>query len=260
MTGTNGNHQRQADGRPDGIAPADPIPESENPLRRDAEGRHLVECRGNRREMRWHRRLAQLLHNPRPRRLGIGHGFDGGEGLGGDEEQRCRRVQGFQRVGDMGAVHIGDIMQPWPVMVRRQRQRGHGRAQIRAADADIHHIGNIAGPHALGEFRHGRQHAAHIRHHIPARHHDRRLRLVPQRRMQHRAALGGVDDLARKHGIALLGHIRRLGQSQQQLHGLGRHRAFGKIQQQVILRCRKFSEPVTPPAKALRMSNGASDF
>ncbi len=34
MIWPNGNHQRQADGRPDGIAPANPIPESENPLRR----------------------------------------------------------------------------------------------------------------------------------------------------------------------------------------------------------------------------------
>ncbi len=69
--------------------------------------------------------------------------------------------------------------------------------------------------------------------------------------MQHRAALGGVDDRARKHRIALLGHVRRLGQSQQQLHGLASHRAFGKIQQQVILPCRKLGEPVTPPGKSL---------
>ena len=36
-----------------------------------------------------------------------------------------------------------------------------------------------------------------------------------------------------------------LAKRQQQLHGLGRHRTFGKIQQQVILRRRKLSEPVT---------------
>ncbi len=75
--------------------------------------------------------------------------------------------------------------------------------------------------------------------------------MVPQCRMQHRAALGRIDDLARKHRIALLGHIGSLGQRQQQLHGLGRHRTFGEIQQQVILRCRKFSEPVTPARKSL---------
>ncbi len=33
MTGPYGNHQGQADGRPDGIAPADPIPESEDAVR-----------------------------------------------------------------------------------------------------------------------------------------------------------------------------------------------------------------------------------
>ncbi len=175
MIWPDGNHQRQADGRPDGIAPANPIPESENPILRDAEGRHLVECGGNSREMRWHRRFAQLLDNPAPGCLGVGHGFDGGEGLGGDEEQRCRRVQGFQSVGDMGAVHIRHIMQLRPVMVRCQRQRGHGGAEVRAANADVHHIGDLARPHALGKFRHISQNAPHLWHHVAACHHDRRL-------------------------------------------------------------------------------------
>ena len=90
-----GNHQRQADGGPDRVAPANPIPETKHAVSPNAKCRHLVESRGNRREMRSHRRLAQLLHNPAPGGLGIGHRLDGGEGLGGDEEKRCRRVEVF---------------------------------------------------------------------------------------------------------------------------------------------------------------------
>ena len=248
ISGPDGDHDRQADGRPERIAPADPIPEAEDALLRDAEGRHLVERGRDRREMRGHRRLAQLLDDPAPRRLGIGHRLDGGEGFRGDDEQRRLRVQGLQRVGDMRAVDIGDVMQPRAVMIGRQRQRRHGRAEIGAADADIDHVGDLAGPHALGKFRHGGQHVVHVRHHIPARDHDGRVRLVAQRRMQHGAVLGDVDDLAREHRVALLA-TSAAWPSQQQLHGLARHRTFGTIQQQIILRRRKFSKPVTPPQK-----------
>ena len=77
----------------------------------------------------------------------------------------------FKSIGNMRPINIGNIMEAWPVMVRRQRQRGHGRAKVRPANADIHHINNFTRPHTFSKFSHGRQHATHIRHHVPARHH-----------------------------------------------------------------------------------------
>ena len=38
------DHQRQADGRPDRITTADPVPETEDTVLVDAECRDLVEC------------------------------------------------------------------------------------------------------------------------------------------------------------------------------------------------------------------------
>ena len=219
--GADGDHQRQADGRPDRIAAADPVPEAEDAVGADAEGAHLVERRRDRGEVRGHRRLAEMLDDPAPRRLRIGHGLDGREGLGGDDHQRGRGIEPRQRIGDMRAIHVGDEMQPRPVMIGRQRQRRHRRAEIRAADADIDDIGELCAagrrdrPRAQprGESRHALQHVIHRRHDVLSVDEDGPVRTIAQRDMQHGAILGRIDRRTREHGIALAGELGRPGQA-----------------------------------------------
>ena len=45
---------------------------------------------------------------PRARRLRVGHRLQRGEGLRGDDEQRLRRVEVARRLGEVGAVDVGD--------------------------------------------------------------------------------------------------------------------------------------------------------
>jgi hypothetical protein len=73
---TDGNGNRQADGRPHGVAPPHPVPEAESSI--DAElGRHL-HIAGQSAEMPSDVATA-LRQKPSLGRPGIGHGLQGGE-------------------------------------------------------------------------------------------------------------------------------------------------------------------------------------
>jgi hypothetical protein len=170
------HHDRQADRRPERIAAADPVPEAEDAVFGDAEGRHLVERRRNGSEVRADGVLPERVGNPVARRAGIRHRLDGGEGLRRDDEESGRRIENLQRVGDVGAVHIGDEMCARAVMERRQRLGGHRRPEIGTADADIHHVGDrlagrtaqSAAANGIGKTFHRAEHAADIPHHVAA--------------------------------------------------------------------------------------------
>ena len=240
--GANGQHQRQANRRPEGVAPADPIPEAEDALGRDPEGRRLLQRRGDRAEMRLHGRLARALHDPAPRRRGVGHGLNGGEGLGSDDEERARRIEPLERVGDVRPIHVRDKMHARSVMVGGERQGRHGGSEIRAADADVDHIGeapavegrDLARAHAVGEGAHRLQHRGDVAHHVPARNENWPARPVAQGRVQHRPALGAVDGLAREHRVALPLHVAGARQRQQGGVGFRRQACLGEIEQHVV--------------------------
>ena len=103
-----GKRHRQPDSRPDRVPAAHPVPELEHILRVDAEPGHLGAVGGNSHEMPGYRSLiAGFLHKPLPRRTGICHGFKGGEGLGGDNEQHGLGIHPAQGFGHMRAVDIG---------------------------------------------------------------------------------------------------------------------------------------------------------
>ena len=88
-------HRGEADRRIHGVATPDPIPEAKhicgiNPKSADLfgigrDGDKVLGDRGN--------FIAQAFEQPIAGALGVGHGLKGGEGFGGDHEERLRGVE-----------------------------------------------------------------------------------------------------------------------------------------------------------------------
>ena len=112
---------------------------------------------------RWSRRrrsaCATALSSPRAlqrpvaRRVRVGHRLERGEGLRRDDEQRLGRVEVARRLGEVGAVDVGDEAEgQLALAVVAQRLVGHHRAEVRAADADVDDVADalagVAGPRA----------------------------------------------------------------------------------------------------------------
>ena len=130
-----GQRQRQADGRPQRKAPADPVPEFEDVVGGDAElprqfeiGRHGDEVLAD------GALAAGCRDQPGAGGARVGHGLLRGEGLAGDDEQRGARIEPGEQRGDVGAIDIGDEMDvqvrlvlggaaPWPPCADRGRSR-----------------------------------------------------------------------------------------------------------------------------------------
>ena len=120
---------------------------------------------------------------------------------------------------------------------RLERGAHHQRPQIRAADADIHHISDhlvgiaqpIAAAHFVGEFAHAVQHMVYLRHHIFAVHQNRRIGAVAQRHMQRGAVFGGVDFFTAKHLLHALGQAGFACQLHQKRQGFIGDAVFGII-------------------------------
>ena len=89
----NGNRQRQANGRPQAVATAHPIPKAEGSL--NAEFIGGLHIGGERGEVAGSIRAA-LCGKPCFGRLRIGHRLNRGEGFGGDEEERALWLEGAQ--------------------------------------------------------------------------------------------------------------------------------------------------------------------
>ncbi len=176
VVSTHRNHHWQADCRPDGITTANPIPETEDAVFANTEGCNLIKCCGNSREMCANCIFSQRISNPFARGLRVGHGFDGGESLGRDNDECRCRIKRIERVGNMCAINVGDIMRAWAIMIRGQRQRRHNWAKIGTADADIDDIGDLlarraldrAGTDAIREGSHAVENFLHVRKNVMA--------------------------------------------------------------------------------------------
>ncbi|MDQ0630687.1 hypothetical protein QFZ44_003263 [Pantoea agglomerans] len=106
------------------------------------------------------------------------------------------------------------------VFVRAQRFSHHKRAEVRAADTDIHHVGDrftgiafpFAADDALREAFHLIQHRVDLWHHIFAIHQNRRVTPVTQRDVQHRTIFGAVNLLTREHRLNGTAQVGLFGQ------------------------------------------------
>ena len=133
--GADRDRDRQADRRPERIAPADPVPEAEGA--RDAEARRRLDVARRGDEMLVDPRAA-AGDEPLPRRLGVGHRFLRREGLAGDDEERLVGGEAGERRRQVGAVDVGDEMEREVARGEAgERADDHLRAEIAAADADV---------------------------------------------------------------------------------------------------------------------------
>ena len=187
--------------------------------------------------------IAGSAQEPVARAVGVGHGFLGGEGFGGYQEQGGFRVQWLQRFGNMGAVDVGNKMHIQVVFVRAQRLGRHIRAEIRTADTDVHHVGNglagvtfpVTANHAVAELFHFGQHRVHFRHYVFAVHDNRAVAAVAQGYVQHRTVFGTVNFLTGKHGFDRALQIGLFRQCLQLFQGLRGNAVFRVVHQHLIV-------------------------
>ena len=163
---------------------------------------------------------------PASRRVGVGHGLDRGEGLGRNQEHGAARLQALQAGGQFMTVHVAHEMQALASVGEGvQRQHRHLRAQVRTADANVHHVGDgRVGAQGLGEGQHRVQRVVHLAQQGLQRRRDRVTRRRPgaaQQGVQHGPAFGGVDGFAREHRISVQFQAAFLRQRQQGPGGRG---------------------------------------
>jgi len=180
-----------------------------------------------------HRRLdAEGRQQPGPGRAGVGQRLLRGEGLGRDDEQGLGGIEIVHGLGEVAAVDVGDEAErELAVGIVPQRRGGHHRPQVRATDADVDDAANplarvtepFAPAHPLAEGRHPVEHLVHAGHHVRPVEDDRLGPRGPQRHVQHRAILGGVDPRAREHRVDPVAEPARLREPHEQ-----RQRAVGE--------------------------------
>ena len=135
-----GDHGGEADGAIHGVAAADPIPELEHVVGVDAELRHLLGVGRDGDEVLGDGRLvaAEALQGPVAGGVGVGHGLEGGEGLGGDEEEGFVGFEVNDCFGEVGSVDVGDEAEgEIALRVVLESLVGHDGTEVGAADADV---------------------------------------------------------------------------------------------------------------------------
>ncbi|RMO51731.1 glucosephosphate isomerase [Pseudomonas amygdali pv. eriobotryae] len=167
---------RQADGRPQRIATANPVPHREDVFFTDAEGYGRRVVAGNRDEVAMQFNFGAALRQvPCACSLSVFQGFQRVEGLRRDDEE-CGLGANFHRqFMKLAAIDVRQVMATYTfVRVGHQRFGDQLRAEERAADADVHHVGDrlfsVTAPQAVmdaaDQFGHLIEYAVYVRHHI----------------------------------------------------------------------------------------------
>ena len=261
------DHERQADGRVDRVAAADPVPEPEGVVGVDAEvgdlgqgGRDGDEVVGDRVGLRRIRPVDgsgcfEPRPQPVPREAGVGEGLERGEGLRGDDEERRLGVEPLGLLGHVGRVDVRhEPSLDAGIGIWLQRGRDHDRAEVRAADADVDDVGDLLAGHALpfpaahpvGEGRHAREHLLHVVIDVLSVDDERGLGAgrTPQGGVQHRAVLGRVDVFAGAHRGVALGDTGLFGQLHQRGEDLVGDEVLRQVDMQVGEREAELSDTV----------------
>ncbi|MNM89820.1 hypothetical protein D3C81_1020580 [compost metagenome] len=251
-----GQGDRQADRRPQRVAPADPVPHREDVFRGDAElDRGLAVARHGDEVAVQVRHGAALVEHPAARGLGVLQGLQGGEGFRRDDEQGGFRAQVGGHLVELAAVDVRQVVAAHAALGKRQQGLGDQlRAEEGAADADVDHIGDrllgVAAPQAVVDALHQLGHlgedAVHLRHHVDAVDQHLLADRAAQGGVQRRAALGGVHRRAGEQLPDRLRQLHLLGQLDQQAEGALVDQVFRIVEEQSALAQRV-------AAKALRV-------
>ena len=228
-----GEHRGEANRRAHGIAATHPIPEGEHVGGVNAELGYLLRIGRDGDEMLRDGLLvaAQSVEQPLARALGIGHGLQRREGLGGNDEQRLGRVEVAGRLNEVNAVNVGDEAEGHrPLAVMFERFVGHDRPEVGAADADVDDVADAlagvalprAAPDAVGEVGHLVEHGMDLGHNVLAVHNDGGVLGRSQGDVQDGAVLGEVDLVPAEHRVNALAQAGLRGQLHEQLEGPGR--------------------------------------
>ena len=148
--------------------------------------------------------LAEPLH----RRFGVEHGFLGGEGLAGDDEQRRRRIEILDRLFQRHAVDVGHDRDVVALVFAPQRIDQQVRPQRRSADADVEDVADVAQRARLDRV----DQRAHPLVEAAGAGDAVRITLAAFGGVLDRAILGDIDVLAAEHRVALAGKVLGLGQ------------------------------------------------
>ena len=183
-----------------------------------------------------------MIKQPGPGQPGVGQCLQGGEGLGGHDEQGGLGVQALGLLGHVGRVDVGHESAAQALLdVGLQGLVDHHRTKIGSADPDVDHgldplagdAGPLAAAHLVGERVHLVQHLVHLGHDVDAVHDQTGVARQPERGVQHRPVLGDVDVLAGEHRVPALGQPDLVGQVHQRVEDLGVDQVLGEVDVQV---------------------------
>ena len=233
------NHDGQADGGPQAVTAAHPIPKLKHIGRVYAEGGYGFFVGGNGNEVFGDIFFASGSQKPVAGGVGVGQGFLRGEGFGCDDEQGGFGADLFQNVAQLRAVHVGNEMHVQTrVAVGLQGGAHHQRALVGTADADIDDVGDglagIARPIAvadgMGKLPHMPEYGIDFGHNVFAVHINRRVGAVAQGDVQGGAVFGVVDFLSGKHGAHFFRQTAFACQLEQAVQSLVGDAVFGVVE------------------------------
>ena len=201
---------REPDGRPQRIAPTDPVPEDKHILPVDPEFLDFFDIGRERRKVPGHMSsVPGAVQEPPAGRVGIGHGFLGRKGLGGNHEERGLGIQVPQGFADVRPVDVRHEMDGRLVGIGFKALGDHHRPEVGPADADVDDIGDffagvalpLPGPDLVRECLHPVQDGIDLGHHVLSVYENRHVFAVAQGHVQNSALLGLIDFLTREHAL-----------------------------------------------------------
>src|SRR5690554_210447 len=237
-----GQRDGQADGRPERVAPANPVPHGEDVLGSDAEAGGGFYVGGDRQEVAGDGGVSgAVVQEPLASNQAVVERFLGAERFGLHQEQCSFRGQCLQGFSDIGAVDIGHkVTVKIALPVRFQGFDHQFGAQKGAADANAHYIGKaltgvtavLASLHRLNQPLHARQCAVHLWHDVAAVYFYCGVCRLAQGGVQGRAVLGDVHNTAAEQGFGAVLQAAAEGQVGQCLQGIVCEPVPGEIQGQ----------------------------
>ena len=201
---------RQSDGTPEGITPADPVPELEHVFLRDTEGGDSLGVGTEGDEVLGNMTLVfGGLEEPVPSTLGVSDSLLSGEGLAGNDEESSLGVANPKSLSEMGSVDVGDEMgREVPLGIGLESLSNHDWAQVGTTDTNIDNSIDALSrvslpssvPNGLGEFLDVLKHGGNLTDTLFA---YLELVKVTEGDVKDGTILGGVDVLSGEHFIPI---------------------------------------------------------